>query len=133
MNRSPVGPEEPATVDESRDGEPHVVGGIAVTGHDVEEVVEATGSSIARVDARWPFPGRRAEEREIRADVGEEGDVVGGDVVHDPGGNRDAGSAEFGLGDLLAEGRLHHRRPRSEDGGIGSHDREVAQGAVIAP
>ena len=38
-----------------------------------------------------------------------------------------------GLGDLLAEGRLHHRRPRSEDGGIGSHDREVAQGCGDRP
>ena len=118
---------EPAAVDERRDGEPHVVGGIAVTGHDLEEIVKTTGSGVARVDARRPFPGRRAEEREIRADVGEKSEVVGGNVVHNPRSNCDTGSAEFGLGDLLAERRLHDGRPCGEDGSVGGHHRKVTQ------
>ena len=61
------------------------------------------------------------------------GDVIGSDVVHDPGRNCDAGSAEIGLGDLLAKRRLHHGWPCRKNGGIGSHDREVAQGCSDRP
>ena len=87
-------------------------------------VDEARRGVVVRVVGRVR-PRRRREVAQVEAHQLERGGVVGRDVVDQPARDRDAGSAELLLGDLLPQRLEHHRRAGGEDRRVRAHHREV--------
>ena len=119
--------DEPSVVDQALDHRADVIDAGGLPGDQLHQVVHRPEVGVDPLSTRRIRPGAAREERQPGSDQIKGTAIVVGHVVDQAAGHRYVWTTQFPSGDLLAEGRLHHRRSGGKNCSITSHHRVVRQ------